>query len=248
VPTLQAPPASERPDVEPGEGQLAEYLASLLLTWRSLLHGGPGADVVEADGWFAARSPDNTFTNGVFLKCDGRPELARHLRGRNHAIWTLDDKAAAACTAAGLPRHEVTVPMVCNLPRRRHSAGGRGRVGEGEPDPGIRRGVAPAIIENLNSLTPGTLRDVPGLSCYATDAGDAGLAVIARGVRMNVSMVFTEEQVRRRGLSTRLLEKALTGAAQRGVRWASLQATESGRGVYERVGFVRIGTIVEYVP
>ncbi len=61
-------------------------------------------------------------------------------------------------------------------------------------------------------------------------------------------MVFTEEQVRRRGLSTRLLEAALTDAAQRGVCWASLQATESGRGVYERVGFVRVGTIVEYVP
>ncbi|HKB06309.1 MAG TPA: GNAT family N-acetyltransferase [Gemmataceae bacterium] len=53
-----------------------------------------------------------------------------------------------------------------------------------------------------------------------------------------VGMVLVDPDYRRRGIATRLMEKALDYLRGRGVRTVKLDATPAGRPVYERLGFV----------
>jgi GNAT superfamily N-acetyltransferase len=59
---------------------------------------------------------------------------------------------------------------------------------------------------------------------------------VAAGVA-GIYWVGTAEKARRRGIATALTERAVLEARSRGLRWAVLQASEMGEGVYRRMGF-----------
>jgi GNAT superfamily N-acetyltransferase len=59
---------------------------------------------------------------------------------------------------------------------------------------------------------------------------------VAAGVA-GIYWVGTAEKARRQGIATALTERAVQEARARGLRWAVLQASEMGEGVYQRMGF-----------
>ena len=57
------------------------------------------------------------------------------------------------------------------------------------------------------------------------------------GKRAHLMNVYTREQYRRQGIAARMVERLIQEAGARGVTEISLDATESGRPLYERIGF-----------
>lgn len=57
------------------------------------------------------------------------------------------------------------------------------------------------------------------------------------GKRAHLMNVYTREQYRRQGIAARMVEMLIQEARGRGVTEISLDATESGRPLYERLGF-----------
>ena len=57
------------------------------------------------------------------------------------------------------------------------------------------------------------------------------------GKRAHLMNVYTKEQYRRQGIAARMVKMLIQEARSRGVTEISLDATESGRPLYERLGF-----------
>ena len=57
------------------------------------------------------------------------------------------------------------------------------------------------------------------------------------GKRAHLMNVYTREQYRRQGIAARMVKMLIQEARSRGVTEISLDATESGRPLYERLGF-----------
>ena len=53
-----------------------------------------------------------------------------------------------------------------------------------------------------------------------------------------IAMVLTDPALRGRGLATRLMEHAIQHLRERGTHWIKLDASDLGRPIYERMGFV----------
>jgi ribosomal protein S18 acetylase RimI-like enzyme len=70
---------------------------------------------------------------------------------------------------------------------------------------------------------------------------------LAVGEDVGVHFVATEAGHRRRGLARGLLCRVLAAARAEGRRTATLQAMEDGRGLYERIGFRRVATLVGHL-
>jgi GNAT superfamily N-acetyltransferase len=89
-------------------------------------------------------------------------------------------------------------------------------------------------IERLVALEPD--------GCFATCAGEQVVGTTTTTTYGSdlawVGMVLVDPDYRRRGIATRLTEKALDYLRGRGVRTVKLDATPAGRPVYERLGFV----------
>jgi len=79
----------------------------------------------------------------------------------------------------------------------------------------------------------------------ALAAGEAvaGAAVLDRGDDACVTAVATLPEHRGRGLAAALISRLLAAAGGRGIRTASLQASSAGAPVYERLGFIDVGSI-----
>ena len=58
-----------------------------------------------------------------------------------------------------------------------------------------------------------------------------------------IGMVLTRPEYRRQGLAKRLMEDAITGAEQTGLHTLKLDATDEGRPLYERLGFIVEATV-----
>lgn len=58
------------------------------------------------------------------------------------------------------------------------------------------------------------------------------------GKRAHLMNVYTREQYRRQGIAARMMEQLIQEARGRGVTEISLDATESGRPLYEKLGFM----------
>lgn len=64
---------------------------------------------------------------------------------------------------------------------------------------------------------------------------------------VSVQYVATEARFRRRGLAAQVVAGALAQAREAGARTATLQASPDGRGVYERLGFRTVATLIASV-
>src|SRR5690606_2893775 len=91
--------------------------------------------------------------------------------------------------------------------------------------------------------------DLPTVRFYLGCVGDepaATSALVATGEVAGVYWVATREPFRGRGFGTAMSWAALRGGLELGCRLGSLQASEAGRPVYERMGFADAGTYLRY--
>jgi ribosomal protein S18 acetylase RimI-like enzyme len=97
-------------------------------------------------------------------------------------------------------------------------------------------------------LVPG-LRDERVRSYGVRDGGRfvCVTATLSIGDDLGIYYVATEESHRRRGLASDLLRALLADARDAGMRTATLQASADGLGVYERLGFRRVGHMRGYL-
>lgn len=76
-----------------------------------------------------------------------------------------------------------------------------------------------------------------GIDCESTLAATATAVRFGRDLAW-IGMVLTHPEYRRRGLARRLMEHAIEYLEREGVEWIKLDATDMGRPLYERLGFV----------
>jgi GNAT superfamily N-acetyltransferase len=98
---------------------------------------------------------------------------------------------------------------------------------------------------NFDGRLERTLAPLPAgiLRAYRADLADEPAAValaLHHGEDCGVSFVATVPKARRRGLASRVMRQALTVAAEHGCTTTTLQATEVGERLYERLGYRRL--------
>jgi ribosomal protein S18 acetylase RimI-like enzyme len=93
------------------------------------------------------------------------------------------------------------------------------------------------------------VRDERVRSCGLRDGDEfvCVAATLSMGDDLGIYFVATEESHRRRGLASGLLLALLADARDAGMRTATLQASADGLGVYERLGFRRVGDMRGYL-
>ncbi len=117
-----------------------------------------------------------------------------------------------------------------------------------------------AVLGDLNERAYGesgyftplvqTLRGDLRVRAHGIRDGEVFVCVVLTftvGDDVSVHYVATEQSHRRRGLASRLVRRVLTDARQEGRRTATLQASEDGLPVWERLGFVRVATMRGFV-
>ena len=121
---------------------------------------------------------------------------------------------------------------------------------------GFTRSIDPVALARLNDDAYGTrsafaralanLEAGDGLYLYGVEEDGelaAGLVTFDHGEDCSVWLVATREQSRGRGLAGALMSHAMADARERGRTTSTLQATDLGRPVYERLGYRSLGEI-----
>jgi GNAT superfamily N-acetyltransferase len=119
--------------------------------------------------------------------------------------------------------------------------------------PGFSRAVPMGVIGRLNDSAyglggefEGALTDHTGDGFHVYVAGggpDACVVFSDAGDDAAVWLVATEPAARGQGLATALMAHGLADARERGLTTSTLQATDAGRPVYERLGYRSLGEI-----
>jgi len=121
--------------------------------------------------------------------------------------------------------------------------------------PGFTREVDPVELARLNDDAYGLRNafaralehlEAGGLFLYGVEeAGElaSGLVTFDHGEDCSVWLVATRERSRGRGLAGALMAHAMADARERGRTTSTLQATDLGRPVYERLGYRSLGEI-----
>ena len=121
---------------------------------------------------------------------------------------------------------------------------------------GFTRSIDPLALARLNDDAYG-MRSAFARALVNLEAGDglylygveedgelaSGLVTFDHGDDCSVWLVATRERSRGRGLAGALLSHALADARERGRTTSTLQATDLGRPVYERLGYRSLGEI-----
>ena len=223
---------------------------------QTLLGGqAGGATVIERDGFVASVvpvAPDSPTLNAVVLlgqRLDD--EDLQELKARYHGagirrwgVWVDGGakKAADALVPAGLHIASTSpgmgalideLPLDPSAQAEPTDLATVGRVNDlayGNPDGRLERTLAP--------MPDGILR------AYKADLDGSPAAVamsLERDGDCGVSFVATAPSARRRGLATQVMHRLLLDARQRGCTTTSLQATESGKRLYDALGYRRLG-------
>jgi GNAT superfamily N-acetyltransferase len=125
-----------------------------------------------------------------------------------------------------------------------------------DPPPGFTRSVEPVALAQLNDDAYG-MRSAFARALVNLEAGDglylygaeedgelaSGLVTFDHGDDCSVWLVATRERSRGRGLAAALMTQAMADARDRGRTTSTLQATDLGRPVYERLGYRSMGEI-----
>lgn len=200
----------------------------------------PGSWVLEDEALVASHVPGHpVLDNAILLVPAAFPRLRElYPPTSSYAVWTHAAECATVVEAAGFARSEVTHPMVCRL--------------DDVPSPSqadraaVTGGLPLDLVDELNGLDPGLLAGVEGLEVWASDGGDSCAVLLPCDDDVNVSMVATRPEARRRGLASAVLRVALADARARGAVTASLQSSEMAVGLYVGLGFRPVGTWQEW--
>jgi GNAT superfamily N-acetyltransferase len=234
-------------------------LASLAQWSRTIDGASEGMRVVERDGYVATITPavpTRSLVNDV-VYWDRDAFLAGY------------DEIAAGYAAAGIDAWTVWVPDT-DAPTAAWLAA-RGHALDGDPEAmvldldgcarpalpaGYTRDVDPVVLARLNDDAYGMrgaferalehLEPGNGLYLYGVEEDGelaSGLVTFDHGDDCSVWLVATRERSRGRGLAGALMAHAMADARERGRTTSTLQASDLGRPVYERLGYRSIGEI-----
>lgn len=226
--------------------------------WRHLAEG-TGGSVWEQEGVLAAlvpSSPKRSFFNSVLYEDSDRmiesiDVLAEVYAGAGVEAWTVwvpeqDVEVARALEAAG---HELdATPRAMAMPL--------GELKAPEPDRGleIREDTDFELVSKLNEIAygyaPGDFPPIRGeqasMRTYfgAVDGETLGCAgAFAHGTDCEIVYVAVLPEGRGRGISGRLMARALEDAREQGLETTTLQATKLGYPVYVKLGYTDYGTL-----
>jgi ribosomal protein S18 acetylase RimI-like enzyme len=240
------------------DGWLALVRAGMPPFWRSLAEG-TGGRIWEEDGVFAAvvpGSPKRSFFNSVLYEDPRRltesiDALAALYREAGIEAWTVwvpesDTEVAEALEAAG--HHLDATPRAMGMALE--------DLKPPEPDPQfvIREEVDFELVSKLNEIAygypPGDFPPIrgeqPDIRMYfaALDGATVGCAGgFAHGSDCEIVYVAVLPEGRGRGISGRLMARALVDAREQGLETTTLQATKLGYPVYVKLGYRDYGTL-----
>jgi GNAT superfamily N-acetyltransferase len=227
-------------------------------TWK-LIAEGSGGRVVERDGLLAAivpAAPDRSVFNSVFYR-DGERLLASldeleaaydEAGVRAWTVWVPEEDRGTAAGLAEAGHLDDAEPRDMGMPLSDL------RIPDTDPELTIAEREDYAEMARLNEIAYGHPRGefravaeapMPDLRIYFGELeGEAvaALAIWKHGTDAVVIWVAAAPEARGRGLSGRLLAKALVDARDQGLETTTLQATKLGYPVYEKLGYRDFGT------
>jgi GNAT superfamily N-acetyltransferase len=219
----------------------------------------PRASLIKTDGMVASvmpTAPASSLMNCALAVDPTRaptqlPQIADAFKRGGAAKWGLwvdaeHQDAAEAARRHGLVIDSRPAAMVAALddlpfdeapPRKRVDLDSVGRINDRAYDYAEPK-LAPPIV----SLPPTVL------TYGASYLGATASVALAFDVDTDTAVWFvaTLPQARRNGLARQVLKRLLLDARERGQRTASLQASQAGRPLYERVGFASVGSLHLY--
>jgi GNAT superfamily N-acetyltransferase len=227
-------------------------------TWK-LLAEGSGGDVLESNGFLASivpRTPDRSVFNSVFYEDGERllaslDELSAAYDEAGVRAWTVwvpeeDRETAAALAEAGHLDDAQPRDMGMELSALREP--------DSDPELEITEREDYGAMARLNEIAYGypagdfavvAEAPMPDLRIYFGALGGedvAALAIWKHGTDAVVIWVAAVPEARGRGISGRLLARALLDAGEQGMETTTLQATRLGYPVYEKLGYRDYGT------
>jgi len=243
---------------EDSEGWLALVRAGMPPFWRHLAEG-TGGRVWERDGVFAALVPDSpkrSFFNSVLYQdpermidsIDALAELYRDAGVEAWTVWVLEREVAVARALENAGHELDATPRAMGMPLDRLDPADR------DPDLEIREETDFELLSKLNEIAygypPGDFPPIRGeqsnLRTYfgAIDGETVGCAgAFAHGGDCEVVYVAVLPEGRGRGISGRLMARALEDARRQGLETTTLQATKLGYPVYVKLGYGDYGTL-----
>ena len=226
-------------------------IAGLAEWTRGLSGASEGAYVIERDGVVASvmpAVPDRSVVNSVIYEdVAGLADAYDELEAAYENAWTVwvpdyDTETADFLSQRGHVLDADPEAMVLDLeaverpdvPVGYDSSGDPGSLG---PLNDEAYGTSGQFTRALGGLTA---RE--GLFTYLAGPG-SGLCTLDHGDDCSVWFVATAPAARGQGLATALLAHAMADARERGRTTSTLQATDVGRPVYERLGYRSLGEI-----
>ena len=248
---------------------IARSDANYFEAWRLTAATADGGEAWEKDGiTVAATGAPLAWLNVVFVTRPlGRPEATlrdaiayfdrRGLPFLVHVGDGLDPAAERTLEALGLPYGDPVPGMVvAPLKAAEHAAAPPLEIRQVQSAAEFAHFVAitagafqvdPSLASRL--LTP-RLLEVPDTRWYLgyVDGEPAGASALIMTHRVaGVHFVGTREAFRRRGIGEAMTRHAMQEGAAAGCLLASLQASEMGRPVYERIGFRTVTSYKTFV-
>jgi GNAT superfamily N-acetyltransferase len=231
---------------------------SMWLAFRAVPAASAGR-VLELDGVLAGVTPavpERSLPNSVLYESEealaaALPALAAAYDAAGIRAWTVwvpehHERARALLADAGHHLDATPTAMIAEL---------ADVAGPGPDDPEPDAHPSLADLGRINDLAYGTgdvfrriLGDGPAdprFNYIARHEGEAAASVVSQdhGGDTSIWWVATVPEARGRGLAAGLMRRALAAGRARGSEVSTLQATEAGRPVYERLGYRGFGTI-----
>jgi GNAT superfamily N-acetyltransferase len=240
----------------PDATDFARQWAGIVALVRLLGAHAPRATLIERDGMVASVMPATPRSSIINCALAVDPaasprhldELAQAFREGGAEKWGLwaggeDTAAAEAAARQGMVLDSQPAPMVARLDALPFD--------EAPP----RTAVDLATAGRVNDLAygyeePKLAHAIAALPDTALAYGDATSSSVALAYDIEndtaVWFVATLPKSQRKGLSRQVLRRLLLDARDRGQETASLQASQAGRPLYERLGFTSVGSLQFY--
>jgi GNAT superfamily N-acetyltransferase len=245
-------------EVDDAEGW-RRLIASLAQWSRTIDGASEGMRVVEREGFVATITPmvpDRSIVNDVVYwdrdaLAGAYDEIDDGYSSAGIEAWTVwvpdgDEQSAALLAERGHVLDSDPEAMLLDLESVERPPAPAGFTREIDPVQLARLnddayGLRSAFARALEHLEAGD-----GLYLYGVEqAGElaSGLVTFDHGDDCSVWLVATREQSRGQGLAGALMAHAMADARKRGRTTSTLQATDLGRPVYERLGYRSLGEI-----